>query len=301
MIKRKALIIFLCGIFISCNGKERPASQSTTIPGYALEEPASVYELPDILQEVSGLSYLGSGRLAAVQDEKGILFIYNLTQKKVERKIEFEKKGDFEGVAVIKNDAWVLESNGNLYKIKNFLSEKFSVEKIETDLEKDYDAEGLCYDASSDVLLIACKEAINKDDEDIKTVFGFSLSKEKILDRPVLKIKMKAIKDRLISDELTEFSYNIQKAVKGEEVSDLFMPSAIAIHPVNKNYYLLSSKNKLLISVDSDSNIIDVVAFSEPLMQQPEGITFSEQGTMYISNEGKSGKPNVLEYNYTKP
>jgi hypothetical protein len=62
-------------------------------PGYdfpfQLTEPDRSWKLPESLVEISGLSYIDSQRLACVQDENGIIYIFNMKDGKVEQEINF--------------------------------------------------------------------------------------------------------------------------------------------------------------------------------------------------------------------
>ena len=42
--------------------------------------------------------------------------------------------------------------------------------------------------------------------------------------------------------------------------------------------------------------IINIVELDKRIFNQPEGICFSENGDMFISNEGKNGKANILRF-----
>ena len=68
------------------------------------------WELPDILYEVSGIAYMGDQKIAAVQDEKGIIFVYNLSTSSIEKEILFGEDGDYEGIALAGSTAYVLKS-----------------------------------------------------------------------------------------------------------------------------------------------------------------------------------------------
>ena len=59
------------------------------------------WDLPAVLDEISGIAWMGEHRIACVQDEDGIIFIYNLQTSKIEDKIEFSSGADFEGITVL--------------------------------------------------------------------------------------------------------------------------------------------------------------------------------------------------------
>ena len=77
------------------------------------------WKLPDILEEVSAIAWIEKDRVACVQDEEGSIFIYNLKTSQLEEEIPFGKEGDYEGIATIKGDAYVLRSDGVIFKIRN--------------------------------------------------------------------------------------------------------------------------------------------------------------------------------------
>ena len=76
---------------------------------YDLERQDARYKLPDYLEEISGLSYIGKGKIACVQDEKAIIYILNLEQEKIVKKYDFGKDADYEDIAVVDKTAYILE------------------------------------------------------------------------------------------------------------------------------------------------------------------------------------------------
>ncbi|UJH92622.1 hypothetical protein LZ575_09190 [Antarcticibacterium sp. 1MA-6-2] len=116
------------------------------------------WNLPKILDEVSGIALLDKDRVAAVQDEDGIIFIYNLKDSKIEKQIEFGDEGDYEGIALAGSTAYVLRSDGNIFEVLNFNEENRQTREIETEIKGEYNFEGLCFDKKNNRLLIAAKE-----------------------------------------------------------------------------------------------------------------------------------------------
>src|SRR5690554_5486791 len=58
------------------------------------------WDMPPELEEISAIHYLSESQMASVQDEKGIIFIYNLNTDLVEKTIDFVTEGDYEGLAI---------------------------------------------------------------------------------------------------------------------------------------------------------------------------------------------------------
>ena len=75
-----------------------------------------------------------------------------------------------------------------------------------------------------------------------------------------------------------------------------FAPSGIAKHPVTGFYYVLSSVGRLLVICDDAGNLEHVHFLKSKVFIQPEGICFAPDGTMFISNEGRSLVGKVMRF-----
>ena len=177
-------IIAVVIIILSGCKTSQPKIQRTA--GYNFKSPDAAIVLPDILHEISGITFLDSNTLVCVQDENGILFFYDMTKKEIISQKDFSGKGDYEGIARVEDTIYVLRSDGILYEIADFKSDNPIVTSFDTDIPSK-DNEGLCYDKESNRLLIACKEKTGKGDlsKDNRYIFGFDLSSKKLIDEPV--------------------------------------------------------------------------------------------------------------------
>ena len=149
---------------------------------YNLNNPSQRWDLPGELEEISGLSFFRKNELACIQDEDGVFYIYNLKKKEIARKDPFGEKGDYEGVEVITDTAYVLKSNGDVYYFHLKDHSIGEVKKIKTDLTKRNDAEGLGFHGESEELLIGCKEDPGTKKVDIKksrSIYRIELTEKK--------------------------------------------------------------------------------------------------------------------------
>jgi len=230
-------------------------------------QPTEQFELSKELNEISGLTLLSDSEIAAVQDEKGKIYILSTQDGKILKEIEFGKKGDYEGITKYKKHFYVLKSNGSIYKVdKSGDAKEYALKQ-----NKGYDFEGLCLDAVNKRLLVACKEHGNKDKRDAFYIYSFSLETKEYEKKPAYKIKR-------------------------SKVNDNFKPSGIAIHP-NGNIYVLSSFSKTLCVLSKSGEILEVTKLNKSIFNQPEGITFNSKGDLYISNEKKNDIPTLLKFN----
>lgn len=244
-----------------------------------------IWEMPKKLNEISGIAWIDDGKLACVQDEDGIIFIYNLNENKVEETVNFAEAGDYEGIAVVDNTAYVLRSDGTLFEIQNYLKNDFEVKIHETPFSEKNDMESLTYDKENNRLLIIPKEK-DLDNEDFLGVYTFNLQSKKMDSNPIFKIEFK---DPIFKNK---------KDDKSKKSSNPIHPADIAINPLNGNYYIVEGKKPKILILDKDGKAIKMMNLSKKKFSQPEGITFSEKGTLHISNEGKKETANILEIEF---
>ncbi|MEM9921153.1 MAG: SdiA-regulated domain-containing protein [Bacteroidota bacterium] len=274
-------------------GAQRPAAQRS----YDLSKPKKNCKLPKELREISGLSYDATkNELIAINDERAFIYRLNLDDCRVEGKADFGKKGDYEGVEKVGNTTYVLKSNGNLYAFKP--SDGDEAATIKTALSEENDVEGLGYDPVHNELMLACKGAPQLPKKSrikgAKAVYAFDLDKEELQKKPLFVLKDKNLKD--FFEKLPSKSSK-EKDKRWDRLKS-FAPSAIARHPVEGDYYILSTVGKLLVVVSRSGQLRKIEFLKDKLFTQPEGICFAPDATLYVSNEGRSHSATILRFDY---
>ena len=246
---------------------------------YDLAHPSKKWILPPELLEISGITRTDNNHLLAIEDLTPNLYLLNISGDSafVENKIPFKdsaagKKFDVEDITVVNNTAYALWSHGTVFKITNWQGGP-KVQEIKTFLSKENNTEGICYDADDHVLLIACKNESDVADEKKSTraIYAYDLAGDSLRTEPFMVIHKSDFKN--VTDEKIKF-----------------YPSAIAIHPVTHDIYILSTKDSKCMGIFSHSGQLKSVQYiDKDIMPQPEGICFSPDGTLFISTEGKAG------------
>lgn len=303
MLNFKILLLILA-MFNGCkfnSQKEDETTDSSITPDYQLDNPDTIWQLPAELKEISGLTIVDETTIAAVQDEDARIYLIDNRSGETISAYDFGKKGDFEGIEMVDSTVWVLKSNGNLYRVENFRQQHPVVTVFKTPLTSANNAEGLAYDPETHSLLIACKGKpyLQKDEKykGFKAIYSFDLDELKLRTTPAFLIDLSAIEAFREQGAIREFYI---KATKGSGlISDdiFFEPSGIAIHPQNDHLYVISHTAKLLLVINREGNIVDIKMLDPKLFNQPEGICFTKDGTMYISNEGGKGTATILRFN----
>jgi hypothetical protein len=285
------VILIVAGFFCTSCGPG-PVTESK-ISGYYFSSPESSVILPAVLREVSGIVLTDPEIIACVQDENGIVFFYDLKERKITSQINFAANGDYEGIARIQDTLYVLQSDGLLIKIADFRNKNNVVSSFQTGIPSK-DNEGICYDALNNRLLLACKESTGKGDllKSKRYVFSFDPVKGRLDDEPVYSFDIGELKDFAVRKKIP---LPMKGTKKGPPEPLLrFQPSAIGINPVTNKLYLLSADDFLLFIFNRDGVIEQIVRLNQGLFNQAEGITFHENGDMIISNEGMKKGPGSL-------
>ena len=274
-----AAILLSIQLFLN---QSKPANPESVFVGpYDLGHPDKEVKLPKDLREISGLTWWKDGLIAGIQDEDGYVFIIDVENGDIVEKRKFNKDGDYEGIAKVKRDLYIVRNDGDLYKVKKFNSRK-KAEKFENDLGLKNDVEGLCYDSDNDRLLLACKERSHADKHKKKHrgIFAYDLDEKELIKKPVFQID---------EEELADF-LGVKRMI--------FKPSALAIQPETKDIYVLSSVAKSLIVLDQEGVLKSAYSLPRSIFRQPEGIAFDTEFNLYISNEGRDKKATMLKFKH---
>src|SRR5688572_15956971 len=131
-----------------------PPQRAVIVAGYDLGVPTRSFLLPDDLREISAIAAADDHTLACVQDEKGSLYFFDLDQGRVVRRAKFGPKGDYEGLAKVGDDYWVLRSDGMMLRLVAAADRYEIAETLATGLGvKEF--EGLAVDRAANRFVLA--------------------------------------------------------------------------------------------------------------------------------------------------
>lgn len=296
--------IILCAItLVNCKAQltntSKPILTNKGLNPYLFNAPSQTFDMPEKLKEISGLSLSPDGKhLCAVNDEQGIIFYINKEKGEVEKEVKFHKNGDYEGIESVGDHFYIVKSSGTVYKVSDLDADTISMKKAKYLFKKENDTEGLAYDKKNHQLLFACKGRACLHDgcrvdgcRDKKSIYCLDLKKNRVAKKPIFEISIKDVQAHLKNTKTPEELVEKYKAFINPKENDFhFHPSGLAIHPTSGDIYILASKGKMMIVLHPDGSIKHMEKLDKKIHSQPEGITFDEDGTMYICNEGKKKK-----------
>ncbi|MEX2568259.1 MAG: SdiA-regulated domain-containing protein [Cyclobacteriaceae bacterium] len=275
--------LLIIALLVSCKTNSEKTDQSYSLPeGYSLSNVHEIF-LNQELREISGIAWQ-NGRLLAIEDESSVIFRLDSKTGKILEKQKFEKNKDIEDILIRNDTAWVLRSNGNLYRVIEFLTDTQETIIFDFPISQSRDLEAIASPAGGSVIFLFCKVCEWDEGPEKVSVFRFSLESMEFDTEPYHVIHRSQL-----------------KSVLSKKWKDVKMqPSAAAYHPLTGELYLISSTGKWLMTLDSDWNPTSFHWLNPRLFKQPEGITFDDSGNLYISNEADSGNANILLFPYQR-
>ena len=252
--------------------------------GYNLAKP-KIYKMPSVLREISGIAFdqLNDDTIFAEQDENGKVFHFKLGDRNIQA-TRFFKNGDFEDITICNHYVVMLRSDGVLFSfpVSETSKTETSQVKVFENILPSGEYEGLASADAMGRIYVLCKHC---NSEKSKKWGGGS----------ILQVDA--------SGNLSPFG-NFEIDIKSIDAAAdahkiVFHPSALAQNPLTRDWFVLSSVNKLLVITDENWKVKSVYPLDPSVFNQPEGITFDHQQNLYISNEiGEKAAATVLVFNY---
>lgn len=276
-----SLLLFSCQHKNDEKGKkEKPGKGRVmySINGFNLENPLLI-NLPLSLSEVSGIAFYDKDTsLFAINDEFGFLHKIRLNKPDSSGMWKFGPPGDYEDVVLVDSTFYVLVSDGSILTIRFAAYDSLTVTKSQIPETFKGEYEILYFDPSDKNLYLICKDC-ESDKKSALTAIKFDPLNKVYAEGFMIDVK------------------SIAGMVGKKKMR--FKPSAAALHPKTGELFIVSAINKMIVVADRSGTPLKAYEVNEQHYKQPEGISFSKEGDMFISNEAADiGTGNVLFYSY---
>lgn len=238
------------------------------------------WKLPGRLREISGLAMTPDNRLLAHDDEEAVIYQIDYVDGRLIKAFAMGSptaKGDFEGIAYVDDRVYLVTSSGRLYESREGTDgERMLFNTYGTGVGRACEVEGLAFEPADRTMLILCKEAKVDELEGYVAIFRWSLDRRAMAD------------DSLLLYPLSQFTDPIDK--KG------FHPSGVERHPATGTYVIVAARETALAEVSPGGEVLRVMEMPREAHRQAEGITFSSEETLFISDEGGSKRSRLVLY-----
>lgn len=237
---------------------------------YDFTHPEKTYVLSDSLKEVSGLTVFNKKMLGCVEDEHGIVYLFDLEEGHIKRKLDVEPTGDFEAVSRVKKEVYLLRSDGMLF-VRSTKRKNKKIDRYDLQLPHD-NYEGMFYEKAKNRLLILSRAG--EQNNNGVPVYAFDLKKKQRIKKPVFLLQPN-------KNDCDKYD---------------FAPSELAFHPINGNLYVLSAADHALFVFDANGKPLYTQELNPTIFNKPEGMAFAGNGDLFISNEGQTEKPTIQKF-----
>lgn len=272
------LLLLAMLLNIACKHKTKVIKSP---PHYNFSE-AQTIKLDLKLKEISGLAWDSErDEFLAHYDEAGKLFVLDKATYEITppSPYVFGEKGDYEDIAIYKGVPYILRSDGMITKIIRDSAGIRGVEAGKIGITGTNDFETMYADTARKALILICKNC-KMDSKTAVSAFAFYPDSIGFVNDPVFTID---------AAEVAKLS---------PHKTSKLQPSAAGIHPVLKKLFIISSAASLLVIADLNGKVESVFQLGEKMFPQPEGLTFKNNGDMYISNEGVTGRATIHRFVY---
>ncbi|HRW74301.1 MAG: hypothetical protein H6568_09065 [Lewinellaceae bacterium] len=257
-------------------------------------QPDDVWTLGPELVEISALSFtMGDSLILCLQDERGTVYGLDPNSGRIRQTWKVAGKGDFEGIEMADSILFLLRSDGKLYGTRWDNGPSDQVIEIPTGFPEGTDVEGLGYDEQSRLLLLGIKDYSQDTLEARDPVKGWvywNLAESRPQEQ-VCGLTPDSLQAAIMGQLDDRVRGKLLKWLDDEDGHYPLGPSGIAVHPLTREIWMISSRGKLLMVFRSDGDFDRVYALNANILPQPEGIAFNRKGDLFIASEGKKNVP----------
>ncbi|MDQ6690953.1 MAG: SdiA-regulated domain-containing protein [Gemmatimonadota bacterium] len=244
--------------------------------------PVAQWIMPPELREISGLALTPRGTVLTHDDNIGRVYEIDPRTGILLKAFSLAGgvRGDFEAITTAGNDVYLLQSKGKIYRFKEGEdASQVPYSLYDTGLKQECEFESMAFEADSSRLLLVCKKLLRK-----------PAPKELLIYRIPLPLG-----DR---SAITSLRVPIQDVIGSNRWKN-FHPSDINIDPVTKNYVIVAAREKGLIVVTPDGEVVRSEALPGD-HRQAEGVAITRDSLLLVSDEANVKPPAITLYRWRR-
>lgn len=234
------------------------------------------WALPKALREVSGVAVLDDGSILLHDDESASVFEFRVDTRRVRLLFQLDQpvlKLDLEGIAILDGDIYLIISTGQVYKIADGLHRRGVIKDykiFDPGLASVCEVEGLGEDLNGTALVIVCKRMLETG-ADYVSLYRYTPGAGP-------------------AEKLFDLAFESLSSIPARRLH----PSGISTR--FDSYIILAGRERLILQVSREGEIIASVKLKKKHHRQPEGIGFLPDHTLVIADEGNHRKGRVTTY-----
>ncbi len=249
-----------------------------------------VMALPDALREVSGIAPAGGSTVACVQDERGALHFVDVATG-ASRAVPFGPPGDYEGLARVGSEWWVLRSDGWLARVVE-RGDGLAIASTVALPAGHREWEALCADPERSRLLVVPKRGSPAaGGARRRPLYAIALPAGALEPEPVAALERDDVAARAGQLGLALPTRNARGI---ERVRLQLACSELLIVPGTGELLLLSAADGLLLRFDGAGRLLAGTRLDRALLPQPEAMAWLPDGRLVLATEGRGGSARLV-------
>jgi uncharacterized protein YjiK len=240
--------------------------------------------LPSDLAEISGLAFGPAGRLFTHGDERGIVWRYDLENRRPAGRFGIGDQGrviiaDFEDITVVGERLFLVTGTGAIYEGRIAPDGQIgrAVRRIQG-LGRACEVEGMTWDPGTKALLLLCKSTHSKLWKDQVVILAVSPYTWRFERQPRILVPLHRL-----------------ERVTGEK---RFGGSGLTRHPRTGTLLMIAGPQRVFAEVGTSGEVLGGGRLDKDRHQQPEGIAVAPDLTLLISDEASKGAAVITAYAY---
>lgn len=146
-----------------------------------------------------------------------------------------------------------------------------------------WESSACCYHKPTKRLIFCAPE---EDGEGrLRSLYYFNISKQRYHENPIFTFDADVVL-QFLEDKECRIASAPHRRFYPKELADV-LPTAIAVHPKTNDFFMLSSKDRILMVFSSFGELLDASYLEEHAYSNPIDLHFNELGDLFIANPGK--------------
>ena len=241
-------------------------------------------ELPRGLSEVSGLAFTPGGMLLAQEDERAIVWRYDIARRQPVARFGLGDRtgvlhGDFEDLAVVGDRVFLVTAFGEIFEGRVLDDGQTGPAARRTPgLARTCEAEGLTWDADTRSLLLLCKAVRSRRWQDRMVILAVSIDTWRFEREPRI----------LVTDDELERATGRSR----------FHGTGMARHPLTGTLLVVAGPERTYVELSPAGKVLGGGRLDRKRHRQPEGIAVAPDLTLLISDEAAGRTATITAYAY---
>jgi hypothetical protein len=263
---------------------------------FDLQHPNSVQTLPMGIQPFSDVALLDSTHLLGLNQESGMMFVYDLNDHSVVPFPLWDMESKISNISTLDSTLLLVDDAKHIH----FLSSPYDSSSLTTlNLENEqFDPTSVCYHKETNRLFLIASNEERTVGYSNSSIYAYNLNQRKLNAQPLFSISGEDIEAFAIQNNLMIPHSDI--SIMDDTLESMnFTPTAIAVHPKTNEIYILSGSDHSLVVFNQFGKIVNFTTLDKNTFSHPSAMTFKKNGDLLIT-DGNLMNPTVIQVKWNK-